>query len=893
MNLFKAGSIELYEYQKLALVDLLSAFETRQKALMVMATGLGKTIVSAFFARMQFMAGKRGLFLCHQNHILDQAVKKYHKILGRHTGLSKFYGLEKDSNANTADVLFASFQSLKNHYQALDPEHFDYIIVDESHHGQAPTFKEVLDYFQPEMILGMTATPARGDDKDIRDLFGPEVVNYSLVESIANGWLTPMEYRILNDGIDEDRLRQIVRDVMEEGQRITINQLNDIIFIQARDQEIASQIIEASESEKVVIFCESIDHVENFKDYLPNSAVFHSKNGRQRNQRILSDFRHGKIQFLLVVNMFNEGIDVPDTGVVVFLRSTESETIFLQQLGRGLRKLPGKSKVTILDFVANCERLQMLSEVIGEIEEVNQSETDISFPDDRKKLIVSGETFDFIFNDQQVDILSVLEKISAEYYETWEEASMVCVQNEIVSSFDYVKRFKKIDPKLHSNPQVFYRDKGWPGWSEFLDREGKEYYDTWQEASAIAIAHNIQSGVEYYQRFRTIDLRLHYYPERFYRDKGWPGWVVFLGGTVKKPYQSWQEASAVCKANNITSRTDYIQRYKELDPRLPGNPYEFYGRDGNWPGWPLYLGHIESQKPEPFQTWQAASEICIKHGVKNKEDYGRRHKEIDRRLHYDPRVYYKDNGWPGWRKFLGRGVKELYRTWQQASSVCIANGIKHQVDYFERYADIDSGLPGDPATYYNKRRGFPGWDIFLGKAPKVEYYQTWQEASAVCVANNVVYQNDYYRRYAELDPRLPSDPLNYYRIRNGFPGWDTFLGKQAIEKYQSWQEASAVCIANNIANQNDYSKRRKSIDARLPGDPADYYQVRDGWPGWEVFLDKFYKTWQEASAVCIAKVVKSGPDYRSRYKELDSRLCSSPQTFYHDFPGWHIFLGKM
>lgn len=398
--------IKLFEYQKMALSVIEKVLKIKNRALVIMATGLGKTIVVAFWSKKRIQKKQKGLFLCHDKGILDQSIMEFRKVLGPIASLKPFYGVDKDWDADKADVVFATFQTLRSTNPFFSNE-FDFIIVDESHHGQAPTYKNVIDYFEPKKIIGITALPDREDEKDIRDIFGEEIVNYSLEESIAKGWLTPIEYQIITDNFSRWSLKKLVRDI-DEGRKVSMKQLNETIFIDARDDEIAKIILKnADVNKKTIIFCENILHAENFKKFLPRSDCYHSKKGTSRNRRVLNDFREGNIQFILTINKFNEGIDVPDAELIVFLRCTDSKTVFFQQLGRGLRKKIGKEKVLILDFVANCERLVTIKEVLEGIKRINGSMFDLN----KDVLHISGESFNFIFGEEQVDILELIERI--------------------------------------------------------------------------------------------------------------------------------------------------------------------------------------------------------------------------------------------------------------------------------------------------------------------------------------------------------------------------------------------------------------------------------------------------------------------------------------------------
>ncbi|MFH1207768.1 MAG: DEAD/DEAH box helicase family protein [Patescibacteria group bacterium] len=237
---------------------------------------------------------------------------------------------------------------------------FDYIVVDESHHGQAPTYREVIDYFKPAFLLGMTATPDRMDMVDIREIFGPEVYSLDLEEALVRGLLTPVDYRVLADEIvNKGRLNV-------PPHLITVSKLNRIFFSRKRDEEIVQVILDRTRNmldARIIVFDASIEHANTFATMMPGAVSVHSSIPRTEREKRMEWVRRGMVRTAVTVDQFNEGIDIPEANVLVFLRSTQSPRIFRQQLGRGLRKVPGKSRVLVLDFVANCERLVFLDEL--------------------------------------------------------------------------------------------------------------------------------------------------------------------------------------------------------------------------------------------------------------------------------------------------------------------------------------------------------------------------------------------------------------------------------------------------------------------------------------------------------------------------------------------------
>jgi len=333
--------------------------EGKTVALVQMATGLGKTTVVASDVKrfMDENPGSRVLFLCHQNEILRQARQRFKHVLG--DGRYSFGTFNGKTKAGfDADCVFASFQTMGNWRDRFEPDAFDYIVVDESHHGKAETYEPTLKYFDPKFMLGVTATPDRKDLKDIREIFGEEIYTKSLSEALAEGLLARPDYRVIVDSI-ENRL--------PPDERVSLADLNKTFFIPKRDEEIARIIGErlaAVDQPRAIIFCPSIEHSERMQALIEGSKVINSGMGHTEREQVLKAFRNRELNTLITVDLFNEGIDVADANAIIFLRSTQSETIFLQQLGRGLRKMPGKDSVLVLDFVANCDRLIMIERLL-------------------------------------------------------------------------------------------------------------------------------------------------------------------------------------------------------------------------------------------------------------------------------------------------------------------------------------------------------------------------------------------------------------------------------------------------------------------------------------------------------------------------------------------------
>ncbi len=632
--------------QQLAIPAALKGLRGRDKrALVVLATGLGKTLAAAFITK-QFRA-KRVLFLVHNNFILKHAIDEFRLVFDEKISMAIFNGLSKDGAAS-ADFVFATWQTMGRNLKLWKRTHFDLIIVDEAHHTEADTYRPVIDYFTGPR-LGITATPDRGDEADIRDVFGPEVVDITLEEAIARGWLPRIEYHVvIDESLNEDILQEIAKGIRESKRRFTMTEVNRRLFIRKRDEEIAKVI--GGYSEKSVVFCANIKHAERISDAMKLSAVFHSEVATTQtatwneNHKTLDMLRNGVIRRICAVDAFNEGVDVPSVGLVAFCRVTSSDTIFRQQLGRGLR--PGKDKLIALDFVGNLERIQVVRQMVDRIADLHERYTDEHERNregyERSNFEVSGAGFEFTFSERVVDLMKILDYIEAELYPTWQAASEAVKRLGIQDGSQYRKNRQK-DPKLPSSPWVYY--KNFPGAAVFFGQVQK--YATWLEAAVSARKLGIKNSYEYEQRYKE-DSRLVASPTQKYSD--FPGWPTFLG--VEDRYPTWQEASKASIKLGITTSTEYRNRgrYKE-DPRLPSTPEVAYT---DFPGWLTFFGNT---KKVDYSTWRLASSEARRLGIKSASEYLKRYKE-DPLLPSTPSTKYED--FPGWVVFLGKRTRKSF-----------------------------------------------------------------------------------------------------------------------------------------------------------------------------------------------------------------------------------------
>ncbi len=327
----------------------------RFRNLVVAATGTGKTLISAFdFAR--FVKQKPNasfLFVAHREEILKQARAAYRGVLRDGAFGELWVGGHLPAHYRQ---LFVSIQTLNNQLDQLNltSDFYDYIVIDEVHHIKANSYRTVLDYFQPSLLLGLTATPERHDGGDILADFGGVIAaELRLPEAINHRHLSPFQYFGVDDDTD-------LRSISWSRGRYDIAQLTNLYtHNQARFDKILlslQEIVTDISQMKALAFCVSREHAKYMASQFVlkgiKADVLTSDNSDERQQRQQA-IRSGQINVLCVVDIFNEGVDIPEVDTLLFLRPTESLTIFLQQLGRGLRLADGKECCTVLDFVGN------------------------------------------------------------------------------------------------------------------------------------------------------------------------------------------------------------------------------------------------------------------------------------------------------------------------------------------------------------------------------------------------------------------------------------------------------------------------------------------------------------------------------------------------------------
>ena len=353
----------LRPYQDEIVQKVLAAYTNGEKrAFYIVATGLGKTVIAATIARNLWAQGcRRILVLCHATDLALQLEQGFWPQLTKEVPTSVFFdGLPP----RTAEgISFGLYQSLYGYLPGLDPDQFDVVIVDEAHHALAHGFRTCLEHLKPKFLVGMTATPWRGDGQSLTSIFGEPLAKVSLVDGMAMGYLSKVDYRILCDNVDWDNMQNL------SHKNFSIKDLNKRLFLPQRDEAVISEIqkvVRDVPNPRIAIFSPSIEHSNRFANMLSAAGVpcaaLSGADKAERRKRLLA-FSAGTYQAVCAVDIMNEGIEIPDVNILVFLRATHSRRIFVQQLGRGLRLSEGKEKVIVLDFVSDIRRMADMVEM--------------------------------------------------------------------------------------------------------------------------------------------------------------------------------------------------------------------------------------------------------------------------------------------------------------------------------------------------------------------------------------------------------------------------------------------------------------------------------------------------------------------------------------------------
>ena len=443
MDYFNPETVEVKpnSMQRKALKELRRYRDTGcHRSLVISATGSGKTYLAAFDVR-NFDA-KRCLFIVHRDTILKDARDTFVKVFGVTKTYGMFTGKEQDLDC---DFIFASSNMLAKHLDYFKKDEFDYIVFDEVHHIVAEGGMKIFDYFNPEFLLGLTATPERMDNKDVFELFDKNVpFELRLRDAISSDLVVPFHYYAIRDEYVDYSYKDKMRISSEIAKSINV----EFISSQIEKHRVKSEKL------KCLAFCTNIEHcklmAEELLDIGYNAIALTGKNDlgeRIKAFRDLEDESH-PLEIICAVDILNEGVDIPAVNMVLFLRPTESSTIFLQQLGRGLRKYPNKEYLTVLDFIGNnYDRSVQIALALGTLGKTTYTEKTYLMDlirDDFKSLSIPG--VEIFFDDlSKVEILDY-------------------IKNQNFNKADYLK-------KDYENFKKYLRKESYPTHMDYLESD--------------------------------------------------------------------------------------------------------------------------------------------------------------------------------------------------------------------------------------------------------------------------------------------------------------------------------------------------------------------------------------------------------------------------------------
>ena len=356
-----------YSYQQ----EILDKLEAERKVrgytrnLVVAATGTGKTVISALdykrFRKQNPGKPCRLLFVAHREEILKQSLYTFRAVLKDANFGEMFVGSYKPESIDNLFISIQTFNS-QDFTAKTSPEFYDYIIVDEFHHAAAPTYQKLLAYYQPCILLGLTATPERMDGKSVLPYFNNRIAaEIRLPEAIDRKLLCPFQYFGVTDTVDLDALKWSAGGY-DKGELSKVYTLSGAMANRRADHVVSSLLKYVTDIDEVkgLGFCVTVEHAEfmcrYFNDHNIPSMFLTGKSPEEERKTAKQRLVTGEVRFIFVVDIYNEGVDIPEVNTVLFLRPTESLTVFLQQLGRGLRLAEEKECLTVLDFIGQANR---------------------------------------------------------------------------------------------------------------------------------------------------------------------------------------------------------------------------------------------------------------------------------------------------------------------------------------------------------------------------------------------------------------------------------------------------------------------------------------------------------------------------------------------------------
>jgi superfamily II DNA or RNA helicase len=383
----------LHPYQTAAVSKARVALERDGRALVVLATGLGKTVVAGDVIHHHLceFPDDDVLVVADKIELVKQLERALWKHLPKQVPTQVLNGDRRPPTLQgvTCATVKSAVTAVEDGYQP------GLVVVDEAHHvGETGDFQKLLDMLPDARQIGVTATPWRGDGYDVAERFGRRVFRMGIADGMAAGFLAQVDYRLL---LDEDIDWDAIAQASQQG--LTVKDLNSRLFLPQRDESIIEKLRDVwdrTPEPRAIVFSRTINHAEEFAQLLrergwPRAEALSTRQSKRERNVLMSEFSDGRVPIITAVDVLNEGVDVPDVNILCFLRVTHSRRIFIQQLGRGLRVRPGKERVTVLDFVSDIRRVAATRKLEQDIDTELKRLRD----QDIERLQIPDSTFEF------------------------------------------------------------------------------------------------------------------------------------------------------------------------------------------------------------------------------------------------------------------------------------------------------------------------------------------------------------------------------------------------------------------------------------------------------------------------------------------------------------------
>ncbi len=429
--------MELRKYQIEAVRETIKVLRERKNPLIIMATGLGKTIIFSDIAKRIAKHEQKNLIIAHREELIDQAIEKIYNQAGivADKEKAKYYA---NTNSN---IIVASVQSLKEQRLKRFQNDFRLLTIDEAHHAAAPSYKKIIDYFSNANILGVTATPDRADNKQLGEIFDEIAYEYPLHKAIQDGWLARIIGKKVQDfDIDLRGLNIVKGDYTDRDlANVMINYIKPISI----------NIKEQTHGLKTMVFMPNVESSRLLSEELNRiglkSAYLFGGHKTNERKKVLYDFSHGNITHLVSCNLFLEGFDEPSVQAIVMLRPTTSRPLYAQVVGRGTRLAPGKEHLLLIEFTYNSDKLKLVTPfelfaTAGYEEKIRRRA--------EKKL-----------NENGTDLLETLEKTRENYYSLLGVKQRLVVKKYNFVAFDPFATAELVGEDISGEFDIHYNGK--------------------------------------------------------------------------------------------------------------------------------------------------------------------------------------------------------------------------------------------------------------------------------------------------------------------------------------------------------------------------------------------------------------------------------------------------